>query len=103
MSKHTPGPWIAAGYWVEHPKDDVPDICTCSPTVIGQGERNEAEVMANVRLIAAAPDLLFALREAVASLKWAADVIGNIPPGSQYMGNLRMAQIVIEEATGEEA
>ena len=65
MTKHTPGPWIAVGYQVEVERDDVPDICSCDPENIDQEHLNwdEKTVMANARLIAAAPDLLEALRE----------------------------------------
>lgn len=58
MSKHTPGPWIAVGAWVEHPDDSIPDICTCDQVNIGQEGRSDEEMRANARLIAAAPELL---------------------------------------------
>jgi len=59
-TKHTRGPWHAVGRWVEHEKDDVADICNCDPESMGQGHlgRSDAEMAANARLIAAAPDLL---------------------------------------------
>jgi hypothetical protein len=81
MSGHTRGQWIAVGAWVEHPDDDVADICSCDPETIGQGKlgRGYSEICANARLIAAAPDLLevcrrlshvslFAVDEDVASI-----------------------------------
>jgi hypothetical protein len=62
MSKYTPGPWLAQG----------DDGCTITPFVAGDrlvkiGEWHEGRGMgsaaaANVRLIAAAPDLLEALK-----------------------------------------
>lgn len=60
MSKHTPGPWIAVGSWVEVESDDIPDICTCDPNHMGQASlhRSDEEVVANARLIAAAPEML---------------------------------------------
>lgn len=66
-ARHTPGPWIAVGRWVEHPRDDIPDICTTDPAALDQDGRSDAECCANARLIAAAPELLTALREIVAS------------------------------------
>lgn len=68
MSKHTPGPWYAVGYWVEHENDNVADICTCDPAAIEQEHlgRKPAEIEANARLIAAAPNLLAALQALVA-------------------------------------
>ncbi len=70
MRKFTPGPWYAVGYWVEHPEDDRPDICSCNPFDIGQDhlERSDEEIRANVQLIAAAPDLLDALQKLVGYL-----------------------------------
>lgn len=66
MNKHTRGPWIAVGTWVEYPNDKIADICTCDPEATGQAHLNRpyAESMANARLIAAAPELLEALVEA---------------------------------------
>lgn len=63
-AKHTPGPWIQVGHWVEHPNEKIPDICTCDLQAIGHGhlKRTEAETIANARLIAAAPDMLEALK-----------------------------------------
>lgn len=62
--KHTPGPWHQIGFWVEHEDDDVADICLCDPEDLGQGhlKRSADEIIANARLIAAAPDLYAALR-----------------------------------------
>tara|TARA_R110000868_G_scaffold12616_1_gene59910 strand:- start:1777 stop:2049 length:273 start_codon:yes stop_codon:yes gene_type:complete len=61
---HTPGTWYAVGYWVEHDDDSVADICTCDPADMGQDHlgRTPEEIEANARLIAAAPDLLNAVR-----------------------------------------
>jgi hypothetical protein len=72
MSEHTPGPWIAVGAWVEVEDDNIPDICTCEPSDIGQGHlaRTYKEIMANARLIAAAPDLLEALQCALDHLEY---------------------------------
>ena len=57
---HTPGNWYPVGCWVEHDDDSVADICTCDPAAMGQEHlgRTPEEIEANVRLIAAAPDLL---------------------------------------------
>ena len=62
LQGHTPGPWIAVGRWVEHPRDDIPDICTTDPKVMGPAGRSDAECCANARLIAAAPVLLAEVR-----------------------------------------
>jgi hypothetical protein len=63
MSQHTPGTWYAVGAYVEHDDDSVADICSCDPATIGQKHlgRSYEEIIANAKLIAAAPDLLEAL------------------------------------------
>ncbi len=65
MSKelYTPGYWVAVGAWVEHARDDIPDICTCNPEAFCQGHmgRSYDEICANARLCAAAPSMLQAL------------------------------------------
>ena len=73
--KYTPGPWVAAGFWVEHPDENVPDICTCDPRDIDQSSllRSHSEIEANARLIAAAPDMIAALRVALYHTQMAAD------------------------------
>lgn len=65
--KHTPGPWVAVGYWVENPDDEAADICNCDPASMGQEHfgRSDEEIVANARLIAAAPTLLEALCDMV--------------------------------------
>ncbi len=65
--KHTPEPWVAVGAWVEHPKDDIPDICTCDPAIFGQehggiAARSYAEQCANALLCSAAPSMLELLK-----------------------------------------
>ena len=64
MSKHTPGPWIAVGGWVEHPDDKVADICVCNPAEFNQEhlKRSETEQFAKARLIAAAPKMFEVLQ-----------------------------------------
>jgi len=59
---HTPGPWSIAGsgYGL--------DVRCAAGNIVGMTRRfgqNPAEVEANARLVAAAPDLLAALREAL--------------------------------------
>ena len=64
MSKHTPGRWHAVGGWVEVEDFDIADICTCHPEDFWQGhlKRSDKEIMANARLIAAAPEMLKVLK-----------------------------------------
>lgn len=74
MSAHTPGTWLAVGDWVELVDDTRADICSVNPCDFGQSSygRNDDEMRANARLIAAAPDLLEALqlvRDYVATMK----------------------------------
>lgn len=64
-TKHTPGDWFPVGSYVEVADDEVPDIAVCDPEVFGQGHlpRLRDEILANVRLIAAAPYMLAALKQ----------------------------------------
>jgi hypothetical protein len=64
ISSHTPGPWFSVGAWVEVSQESIADICTCHPEDFNQGhlKRSDAEMMANAQLIAAAPDMLQALK-----------------------------------------
>lgn len=69
MSGHTPGPWWAGPQseisgWVDIRIDGYTRNPVASATPAGPGgpeERRDSETAANARLIAAAPDLLFAL------------------------------------------
>ncbi len=91
---HTPGPWVAVGSWVEHPNDAVADICICDPSLFEQGYlgRTDAEKNANACLVAAAPDMLAALDEALR----AAD-LGYEPP----FDLLNTMRAVVAKARGE--
>jgi len=62
---HTPGPWISVGARIEHADDGVIDIADFDPCCMGmcQDGRGHAEIRANARLCAAAPDLLEALQD----------------------------------------
>jgi hypothetical protein len=96
MDKHTPGPWFAVGAWVEIEDDDVPDICTCNPEDIGQEGRSDEEICANARLIAAAPDLLNALR---LLYDCSSDAVKD---SKRMLDNARInAMVAISNATGE--
>jgi len=65
----TRGNWVAVGSRVEHTDDAVADICTCDPSDLGQSRlaRSDAEIMANARLIAAAPAMFRALKKVCAA------------------------------------
>jgi hypothetical protein len=69
MSEHTPGPWTAApcsraGYWIAVDKHPFSVVATLDEEGrYGAIEGDNAE--ANARLIAAAPDLLAVVEEAI--------------------------------------
>lgn len=69
--KHTPGPWYAVGSLIESEDEDIPDICECHPAAFDQGHlpRSEQEIFANAKLIAAAPDLLKAVKLAIKAME----------------------------------
>lgn len=71
MSKHTPGPWVAVGtdpaeggnwFWIKAQPAPVMRGFTKEIGVVN-GSQDDPEQQANARLIAAAPELLEALRD----------------------------------------
>ncbi len=67
--KHTPGPWVL--------KDARRLLRGDKETDYGRAEFFDQELEANARLIAAAPDMLEALRKANYSLAWHVETQGN--------------------------
>jgi hypothetical protein len=57
------------------------------------------EGMAIATLIAAAPELYDALKEAVKSLEWASNVLMDIPPNSKYADTIKRAHAALDNAT----
>jgi hypothetical protein len=89
QGKHTPGPW-------EHDGDEITSTSGDYIATTAYGV-SESQAEANARLIAAAPDLLDALRE-----------IAEVPPESgryrEWMERAqRIAESAIAKATGKEA
>jgi hypothetical protein len=71
MSNHTPGPWIVNTYRNVETRQDGHKICHCR---YGKGIGSsrhllEEEVLANAQLIAAAPEMLDALRTLTSTWK----------------------------------
>ena len=64
-AKHTPGPWMNSNGTILAPAGKVAEAG--NPGYDGFAAESEDEAIANARLIAAAPDLLAALRKA---LEW---------------------------------
>ena len=76
MSKHTPGPWYVGCEDEDTGEIEVisgvrPYVCLVLPGAI------DDVTPANARLIAAAPDLLIELRQAVIQMEMAAECIEN--------------------------
>lgn len=101
MSKHTSGQWIAVSRMVESANNNEPDICTTNPQMFGQGHlpRNMEEQLANARLIAAAPELLEALKATLIELEDAG--YGGSPLGLALPSyGVTTARAAILKATG---
>lgn len=102
-AKHTPGPWHAVGAWVETEDDSVADICSCDPDTIGQGGRSDAEICANARLIAAAPDLLAALSRLEFAAQCRENTLGDqlrlVSVKAELVAAAEQARAVIAKAT----
>lgn len=93
-TKHTPGPWCLDPLQL----GTVGDICTLDGTPIAQAQMRQPmaagkpddERQANARLIAAAPDLLDALRDMVSDRNQLSEA------------TVSFAKAAIAKATGEE-
>jgi hypothetical protein len=86
MIKHTAAPWHQGGYEVQDDKGAL--ICNLS------GWRGEQQTLANARLIAAAPDLLEALKAMLRSYEFLK------PPHSPMSDAQKKAQAAITKAEG---
>ena len=97
MKQHTPGPWAISdnmrgidNLLVAGVTSNAEPIANC-----GIGKTGKA----NARLIAAAPDLLACLIDAVRSLEFAAPII-EAPENSAYRETIADARAAIAKATG---
>lgn len=115
MTQHTPGPWdassfqegdLAQAYYVTN--NDGRRVCL----IAGYGERKRsrspksddalnAEDVANARLIAAAPDLLEALRDILKMSYPAAGQVMSQQSASDIQRHREMVRDAIAKATGE--
>lgn len=98
-AQHTPGPWVTAdghgpikGGTAVQSTNDTHLICSCT----GYYGRDGAQ--AHARLIAAAPDLLEALKAVLKDEKWHAAMADEVTDGAR--DNIKMAEAAIAKATG---
>lgn len=95
-TEHTPGPWtIQHGhssrvYLINNPQGHA----------VGEIVYSDTRNPADAQLIAAAPDLLAALMQATAALKWARDIIQDVPPKSQFSETIKESDEAIYKAMG---
>jgi len=101
-AKHTPGPWQVNSNFASQVCDCDGTSRGCAPIANMSG--TPAERKANARLIAAAPDLLEALREVEKHLQSYVDAIeyggGAASKSSERLASVRAA---IAKATGDAA
>lgn len=100
-SKHTTGEWIAVGRWVEHVNDAVPDICNCDPGSMDQEGRCDAEIIANARLIAAAPNLLSALKKMLSTLQRTKAIPATTMQAEQQLSEIQAAVAIAKAAVAK--
>ena len=103
--RYTPGPWYAVGGSVEVAGRGIPDICAVDPCLFDQEHlpRSAAEILANSRLIARAPDMLALLQEVAEYLDSYADVVDGDdgqPEANAAMRLLTEVNAVISQAGG---
>ena len=85
QSAHTPGPWNCNRASAAGREIIVSEVSPVDVAVLSHRDKSQSEINANARLIAAAPDLLEALREIAAD----------------YSDPIRLARAAIAKATGE--
>ena len=105
-ARHTPGPWYAVGGLVEVARTAIPDICSVNPYDFDQDHlpRSAAEILANSRLIARAPDMLALLQEVAEYLDSYADVVDGDDGQPEANAALRLltdVNAVISQAGGD--
>lgn len=91
MSKHTPGPWVVRyDYVVQAPAyEDGRLVPVAQPYGVNC---DGTDLFANARLIAAAPELLEAIRGVIEHMEWSTD---------QGEAAYQFARAAIAKATGE--
>jgi hypothetical protein len=94
-TQHTPGPWTTDGDAYSGNLDIVAPTGRIAMLDCEFSEETEDVLTANAHLIAAAPDLLAALREIVAAVE-VGDVDGFSPSGDWF----REAKAALNKATG---
>lgn len=94
-AQHTPGPWRVTG-----PNVRAGDALLAIVTDHWADEKTPPkEKSSNAQLIAAAPDMLAALREAVRVLEYAADAL-DAPAASHFRETISDARAAIAKAEG---
>ncbi len=89
--KHTPGPWLVQGsleqpeVWADCEDPNGGQVCALSTVGAYQAAQTEFQVQANARLIAAAPELLDALKAALSYAQNPGDWIFKYGEGPGFM------------------
>ncbi len=96
VTKHTPGPWLLA----DSDKTFIYALNDKGTNAffahVQDPRTNKEELEANAHLIAAAPDMLHALRRAALVLAWASEQLGSQAIEDDY----KIVSDAIEKATG---
>ena len=95
-AKHTPAPWTVSGKQVKSIDHGKRYTVATANNPKFTDEANAS----NARLIAAAPDLLAVLQEAVRVLDYAADAL-DAPEASHFRATIADARAAIAKVTGE--
>ena len=108
-AKHTPGPWAIRDHWADDGAFEVYPTRGGKKPKFGEwaalaevreyGPDEAPEAEANARLIAAAPDLLEALKESRMKLQWFAESYPHDIAAPNFFASIDAA---IAKATGEQ-
>ena len=97
MTKHTPGQWKVS-------PTEIQTVIGCDHVVAKalywSGSENVTEVVANARLIAASPDLLECLEEAIRGIEWWVEMYPEMDSEADYEFLIK-ARAAIAKAKGE--
>lgn len=88
----TPGPWRVEERFTERQVIVVADTGEWTSVVVAAGGQSSVEQLANARLIAAAPDLLKALKNALVELEVNGDSIGAVVDVLESEGRAALAK-----------
>ena len=98
MTQHSPGPWECVGFENLVVNDEEGNTITCAPG--GRYGATLGELRANARLIAAAPEMLEALKDMLETYAWKHEETAQNEGEHMLISAVRKARQTIAKAEG---